>query len=153
MTDVDSAVGYLIAWAWRKARRIGGRIDRALDPGLQADLDRLDRVIAAELAGEPALNQLLFEAASDLDAPAVRPLTTERVRLALQDATEADPGSAVRLHHLVRQVQAKSEREPVTVSVTTSTDRSVTIRPGSPSQLTTSLSTPSITSPTCPTRS
>src|SRR4051812_35942447 len=129
MTDVDSAVSYLIAWAWRKARRTGGRIDPALDADLQADLDRLDRVIAAELAGEPALNQLLFEAASDLDAPAVRPLTTERARLALQDATEADPGSAVRLHHLVRQVRAKSEREPVTVSVCTSTDRSVTIRP------------------------
>ena len=132
MTDVEFAVGYLTALAWRRARRIGGWIDPELDADLQADLERLDKVIAAELAGEPALSQLMFEAASDLEAPAVRPLTTERVRLALQNATEADPGSAVRLHGLVTQVRARAERDPVTVSVSTSSDRSVAVGPPLP---------------------
>ena len=149
MTDVEFAVDYLTVWAWQKARRNSGRPDPEPDPEVQAGLERLARVIEAELAGEPSLAQLLFEAAADLEAPAVRPLTTERVRLALLNATEDDPGSAVRLHGLVSGVRIAAERvapghhwltsqpqrEPwsapgparavVTVSVSTSTDRSI----------------------------
>jgi hypothetical protein len=130
MTDAQFAVRYLTTWAWRKARRIGGRIDPDLDADLHAGLERLQKVIAAELAGEPALSQLMFEAASDLEAPAVRALTTQRVQLALEEVIEADPGSAVRLHELVRRLRAQSEQEPLTVSVSTCTDRSVAM--GSP---------------------
>ena len=131
MTDVEFAVSYLTAWAWQKARRIGGLIDPALDAEVQAGLDRLHKVITAELAGEPALGQLLFEAASDLDTPAVRPLTTARVQLALQNVTEDDPGSAVRLHGLVLRLRSATARERlremVTVSVSTSTDRTISM--------------------------
>jgi hypothetical protein len=109
MTDVEFAVDYLTAWAWRKARRNSGRPDPEPDPEFQAGLERLAKVIEAELAGEPSLAQLLFEAAADLDAPAARPLTTERVRLALLNAIEGDPGSSVRLHGLVSHLRAIAE--------------------------------------------
>jgi hypothetical protein len=127
MTDVEFAVSYLTAWAWQKARRIGGLADPAPDPEMQAGLDRLHTVVTAELAGEPALGRLLLEAASDLAAPAVRSLTTEHVRLALQNAIEDDPGSAVRLHGLVTHLRAATARERLreTVSVSTSADRSI----------------------------
>ncbi len=132
MTDVDAAVRYLTTWAWQKARRIGGRIDLDLTDKTWADLERLHRVIAAQLAGEPVLGQLLFEPPPTSHVPAVRPLTAERVRLALQNAIEDDPGSAVRLHTLVEDLHRLTARHPVTVSVATSTDRSVTMAPNSP---------------------
>ena len=131
MTDVEFAVDYLTVWAWQKARRNSDRPEPEPNPEFQADLERLAKVIEAELAGEPSLAQLLFEAAADLDAPAVRPLTTERVRLALQNATEDDPDSAVRLHRLVARLHTTSKSRPepgrtvVTVSVSTSSDRSI----------------------------
>ena len=49
MTDVEFAVSYLTAWAWHRARRIGDRVEPELDAGVQANLERLHKVIVAEL--------------------------------------------------------------------------------------------------------
>ena len=49
--EAGVAVGYVIAWAVRKARRVGGRLDSEVDEVIDAGLDRLHEVVAAKLHG------------------------------------------------------------------------------------------------------
>jgi hypothetical protein len=105
MTGIELAVGYVAAWAWRKARRVAGRADAEVDQVLDAGMDRLHQLVSSKLAGDRALAQLEAEAGANLDAESASPRTRERVRLALEDAAEADGDFAAQLAALVEQLQ------------------------------------------------
>jgi|ERR1022692_1573148 hypothetical protein len=105
MTGLELAVGYLAAWAWLKARRLAGRVDAEVDEVLDAGIDRLHEIVLSKLAGDPALALLETEAVADLDAVSVRDRTRDRVRLALEEAAEADTGFAARLAELVAELR------------------------------------------------
>jgi hypothetical protein len=89
---------------------VAGRADAEVAQALDAGLDRLHELVAARLAGEPVLARLESEAAAGGDAPQVRPRTSERVRLALEDAAEADEAFAARLAGLADQLRAVESR-------------------------------------------
>ena len=110
MTGVELVLGYLAAWAWRKARRVAGRADTELDQALDAGMDRLHELVAGKLAGDPALGQLEAEAGADLEVVSVRDRTRERVRLALEEAAETDPGFAARMAEILADVQTAEQR-------------------------------------------
>jgi hypothetical protein len=126
--DVEIAVAYLVAYAWRKARRVAGRADDLVDQGLDAGMDRLHGMVAARLGPDPAWKQLEAQAGSDLDTVAVAQRTMERVRLALEDEAERDPGFGTGLDELVARLQVLEEKSGTrVVSVTASGDRAVAI--------------------------
>lgn len=95
--EAGVVVGYVVAWAIRKARRVGGRLDRETDEVMDASLDRLHEVVAAKLTGHPALAELIDEAVATEDGE-VRDLTRQQVELALTGAAQKDDafGQAVR---------------------------------------------------------
>ena len=70
--EAGVVTGYVIAWAVRKAKRVGGRLDAEADRVIDASLDRLHEVVAAKLGGHPALAELVEEAeAADVPAKSV----------------------------------------------------------------------------------
>jgi hypothetical protein len=107
VVGVELAVGYLIAWAVGKARRVAGRADAEVDAVLDAGMDRLHEVVAARLGADPALEQAVTEAASGPDAVSDR--TRTRLNLALEEAAEQDPAFASALQEAVAGVQAAAE--------------------------------------------
>jgi hypothetical protein len=103
MSGVEVAVGFLIAWVLRRARHVGERVDGMADSALDSALDRLRGVVGKKLTHDPALESLEKQAA-DQDGE-VRQTTRDRVRLALQEATEDDPAFAEELDAAVAGVQ------------------------------------------------
>jgi hypothetical protein len=101
VTGVELVVGYLIAWAVRKAKRVGARADQKVDQALDAGMDRLHELVAAKLADEPALRQLEAEAIESNDA---RERTRKRVQLALDEAVDTDTEFADALSAALQQV-------------------------------------------------
>src|SRR4051812_21131359 len=101
MTGIEFVVGYLVAWAIRKVRRVGERADGEVDKAIDAGVERLHDLIAAKLGPDPALTQLETEAA----AGTTTPRTEQRVRLAVEDAGEKDPQFAARLQELVADLR------------------------------------------------
>ena len=79
--EAGVVAGYVIAWAVRKARRMGGRLEAEADEAIDAGLDRLHEVVVAKLGGHPVLEELDEEAAAD--AGQVSELTRQQVELAL----------------------------------------------------------------------
>lgn len=53
MTGLELVAGFLAAWAVRKARRVGGRLDEEFDAATDVGLDRLHEVIAGRLGEDP----------------------------------------------------------------------------------------------------
>nr|WP_233273728.1 hypothetical protein [Streptomyces broussonetiae] len=106
MTGIEIAVGYVFAWAVRKAKRVAGRADEEVDRTLDASMDRLHDLVSRKLGEDPALQKLAEEAAAGQDRPTDR--TQQRVHLALEDATENDPAFAEALDRAVKDVQALS---------------------------------------------
>ncbi len=104
---LEVAVGYLATWAWRRARHAAGRVEEKVDAAVDARMEQLYEAVAGKLAGDPALDRLSTEAARDVDAqPELTDRTRDRVRLALEDATETDPGFAGQLAQLLEQIRA-----------------------------------------------
>ena len=103
---IEVVVGYLATWVWRRARHAGGRIEEKVDAAVDAKLGKLYDTVAGKLAGDPALGRLESEAGQDSDVqPQVSERTRDRVRLALEDATEADPAFAAQLAELAAEVK------------------------------------------------
>lgn len=126
MTGIEVVVGYLAAYAWRKARRIAGRADAVVDQGLDAGMDRLHEMVAGKLGLDPAWQQLESQAGSDLEAVKVPERTSERVRLALLDEVEKDPGFGTGLEELVARLQVLEEQSGTGVtSVMASGERAI----------------------------
>jgi hypothetical protein len=101
VTGLEVVVGYLAHWAWRRARRLAGRVEARVDEVVDAKLEQLYETVAAKLGADPALSRLDTEVSANLDEqPPVSERTTQRVTLALEDATESDPAFAARLEEL-----------------------------------------------------
>ncbi len=79
--------GYLAAWAARKARRTGARLDTETDL-IDTELGKLHGLVAAKLGTDPALAQL-EEAAST--GQEITEQTRRRVTGALTQAADGDP--------------------------------------------------------------
>ncbi|MFJ7305511.1 hypothetical protein [Streptomyces sp. NPDC099088] len=103
MTGVEIAVGYVFAWAVRKARRVAGRADAEVDLALDGAMDRVHGVVARRLSGDPELERLEAEAETGQDEPSA--LTRQRVEAAVSRAVEEDAGFARELDVAVSAVQ------------------------------------------------
>ncbi|CAJ64061.1 hypothetical protein; Putative chromosome partition protein [Frankia alni ACN14a] len=98
------AVGVLAAWALRKARRVGGRVDAETDRVVDAGLDRVHDLVSQALGeGDPVLARVAEEAQNTGELSA---RTRQRLQLALEDATDHDPAFAAALAEAVEQVRA-----------------------------------------------
>jgi len=104
MTGIELAVGYLFAWAVRRARPVAERATEEVDQALAAGMDRLHDVVAARLGPDPALQRVAEEAGSGLEEPTER--TRRRLTDSLEDAAERDPEFAAALAEAVAGVRA-----------------------------------------------
>lgn len=97
--------GYVVAWAVRKARRVGSRLDEEADGAINASLDRLHEVVAAKLSGHPALVELVEEAEAAGNGGEVSDLTRQQIALALTAAANKDDAFGEAVMELVERVQ------------------------------------------------
>ena len=86
--EAGVAAAYVIAWAVRKGRRIGRRLDAEADEVIDANLDRLHELVAAKLVHHPVLADLEEEAATG--SGEVSELTRQQVELAITAAAGKD---------------------------------------------------------------
>ncbi|WP_406218494.1 hypothetical protein [Streptomyces canus] len=107
MTGVEVAIGYVFAWAVRKARRVAGRADADVDLALNGAMDRVHGVVARRLGNDPELERLEAEAAAGQDEPSA--LTRQRVEAAAAREAEQDADFAKELEAAVSAVQ-KADR-------------------------------------------
>jgi hypothetical protein len=98
---VELVLGYLTAWAVRKARRVGSRADGHIDEAIDAGIDRLGELVVAKLDGDPALDR--FEAEAARGGASER--TRTRLQLALEDAAADDPLFAAALQRALAAAQ------------------------------------------------
>lgn len=94
--------GYVIAWAVRKARRVGGRLDAEADEAIDAGLDRLHEVVAAKLGGHPVLAEVEEEAVAGGE---VSELAQQQLELALTAAARKDEAFGQAVTELVARLQ------------------------------------------------
>ena len=92
----------VIAWAVRKARRAGGRVDETVDAAIDAGADRLHEVVLAKLGG-PVQDDLAEEAASE--SGQVSELTRQQVELAVAAAARRDETFAQTVTALLEQIR------------------------------------------------
>jgi hypothetical protein len=62
VTGIEVAIGYMFAWAIRKAGRVAGRADAEVDRGLDAGMDRLHDLVGRRLGQDPVLRCVREEA-------------------------------------------------------------------------------------------
>jgi uncharacterized protein YgbK (DUF1537 family) len=113
--EVGVVTGYVIAWAVRKARRAGGRLDSETDAVIDAGLDRLHEVVVARLAHHPAMAELVEEAEqAALSDGKVSDLTCQQVEAALAVAAHQDKSFEMRLAELTAWlIEAERAKEQV----------------------------------------
>jgi hypothetical protein len=87
VAGLELVAGYLIAWATRKARHAGARLDAEADLVIDAELDKLHGLVAAKLGTDSALAKLEETAAAGQE---VSERTRRRVTDALADAADDD---------------------------------------------------------------
>jgi hypothetical protein len=107
VTGIEVAVGFLVAWLAKKAKRVGDRLDHETDQALDAGLDRLHHVIAEKLHGDKVLIKLDREVS---ETGTATPRTQQRIRLALEDAVDEDPDFAARLAAIVQHLNGEHGR-------------------------------------------
>ena len=112
VVEAGLAAGYVVAWALRKARRIGKRLDADADEVIDASLDRLHDVVEARLAGHPVLAELVEEAKS---AHEVSDLTCRRVELEIAAAADKDELFGVEVTALVDRLRKAEQASGRTV--------------------------------------
>jgi hypothetical protein len=103
--DLESVLGWLTAWLWAKARRVAGRTDAELDRGIDAGLDRLNKLISSKLGADPAIARLTEEVGQNLDAVSTSVRTRQRVLLALEELVDADTEFATQLADVVAELR------------------------------------------------
>jgi hypothetical protein len=94
-------VGYLIAWAVRKGRRVAGRLNAEADLAIDAGLDRLHEAVVAKLGPDSPVGTLEAEAAAE---GGVEESVRTGLQTALADAVNQDPDFAARLHLLLTEL-------------------------------------------------
>jgi hypothetical protein len=102
MMGLELVAGYLAAYAAQKARRVGRRVDDEVDRAIDEGLDLLHDVVTEKLGGDPAVAQLEREAVDGITSAR----TAERVRLAVEEAAEADGEFAGRLEAALGRLEA-----------------------------------------------
>jgi hypothetical protein len=120
MIEVGLVAGYLAAWAWQKARRVGSELDQDVDEVLDSGLERLHEVVTAKLGSDPALAQLDTEAGSGGQVSA---RTSRRVEDAVAEAVDQDEAFAALLQAIVAEL---ARRAPSGVAVAAG-DRAVAV--------------------------
>lgn len=103
--EAGVVAGYVIAWAVRKARRVGGRLDAEADGVIDAGLDQLHEVVAAKLSGHPVLAELAEEAQAAGEGGEVSDLTRQRVELEVAAAARKDDSFARAVTELAARLQ------------------------------------------------
>lgn len=103
--EAGVVAGYVIAWAVRKVRRVGGRLDAEADGVIDASLDRLHEVVAAKLAGHPVLAELVEEAEAAGNGGGVSDLTRQQAELALAAAARKDDAFGQAVTELVARLR------------------------------------------------
>jgi hypothetical protein len=103
MFGAELAVGYVFAWAVRKARRAAGAADEVVDQALDAGVERVHEVVAERLGGERALARVEEEAAAG--AGELSEQSRQFLLLALEDAAGGDAAFARALERAVAAVQ------------------------------------------------
>ena len=111
--EAGVVAGYVIAWAVRKARRVGGRLDEEADTVIDASLDRLHEVVETKLGGHPVLAELVEEASGDDGA--VSDLTRQQVELALTAAARKDDAFGQAVTELVTRLRGAEQAAGTTV--------------------------------------
>jgi hypothetical protein len=103
VTGIEIAVGCLVAWTWRKARKVGERADGEVDFALDAAMGRVHEVIARKLSGNAELERLREEAEAGQTEPST--LTSRRVTEAIAAAAESDKSFAAELEGVLAQLE------------------------------------------------
>ncbi|MFI0940240.1 hypothetical protein [Streptomyces sp. NPDC021020] len=104
MFGLELAVGYVFAWAVRKARRAAGTADEIVDQAVDAGIERVHRLVTERICGDGTLARVEEEAASG--AAELSPRTRQRLQLALEDEVERDPAFAQALQEAVAAAKA-----------------------------------------------
>lgn len=104
MFGLELAVGYVFAWAVRKARRAAGTADGIVDQAVDAGVERVHRLVTERLGGDGALARLEEEATAGAEELSAR--TGQRLQLALEDEAERDPAFAQALEEAVAAAKA-----------------------------------------------
>jgi hypothetical protein len=103
VTGIEIAVGCLVAWTWRKARKVGERADGEVDFVLDTAMGRVHEVIARKLSGNAELERLREEAETGQEQPSA--LTARRVTEAITAAAESDSSFSAELAEAVKQLE------------------------------------------------
>jgi hypothetical protein len=103
--EAGVVAAYLVAWAVRKVRRVGARLDAEADAVVDASLDRLHEVVVAKLGRHPALAELVEEAEAAGDGDEVSALTRQQVELALTAAAQKDNAFGQAVTELVVRIR------------------------------------------------
>ena len=102
---IELAVTYLAAWAFRKAKSVGKRVDTEVDRVLDGALDRLHDTVSRWLGQDAAIEKLEDEAKRE----SVTERTKQRVQLSIEEALEGNPELVDELSSLIQEIQ-KVER-------------------------------------------
>lgn len=111
--EAAAVAGYFIAWAVRKVRRVGGRLDTEIDAAVDVGLNKLHAVVAAKLGAHPVLDELTEEVADD--AGQVSELTRQQVELAITAAARKDDDFGRTVTGLVTEVRTAEQACGVSV--------------------------------------
>ncbi|MFE6056853.1 hypothetical protein ACFQ6N_39460 [Kitasatospora sp. NPDC056446] len=103
-SGVEVAVGYVFAWAVRKARLIAGRADGEVDRALEAGMDHVHDVVSRKLGQDPALEQTVEEAGEGQGQ--LSDNTRQWLEASLNNAARKDAEFAAALKAAVEQAQA-----------------------------------------------
>jgi|SRR5882757_6235513 len=103
MFGAELAVGYVVAWAVRKARRVAGAADEVVDQALDSAVDRVHDLVAERLGGERALARVEEEAAAG--SGELSEQSRQFLLLALEDEAGRDAAFARDLKQAVAAVR------------------------------------------------
>lgn len=107
VVEAGIVAGYVIAWAVRKARRAGGRLDQTVDEAIEVAANRLHDAVLTRLGGHPVLVDLAEEAGGE--AGSVSELTRQQVELAITAAARRDEGFAATVSDLLARVRTAEQ--------------------------------------------
>ena len=97
MAGLEIVVGYLIAWAVRKARRVGGRLDDDVDLVMDAELNQIHDLVAEKLGLDPRSRNWRYPPPAARKSASRAPTSAG----AFADAVEADDQFAGALQELL----------------------------------------------------
>jgi hypothetical protein len=129
VTGIEVAIGVLVTWLARKAKRVVDQVNSDVDDVLDAGVAKLHELVVDKLGTDPAVVKLHTEVEETGDASE---RTKDRVRLAVEQTFDDDPGFEKRFLELVSQIQPArggrgdvvAQRDVIVVSHMTISDRS-----------------------------